>query len=331
VSILDEVTSLATPTAVLVSTAEAESPEWFAQRRDGITATDIPKILGLSSYGNALSVWEAGEAALWGQILEDPVAQEWARRNSARVEKVGTVAHVDRPWQRCSLDRQVYGCPDGPCPLEVKTRSAFVSGRWSGDIPDDVLAQVTWQMVVTGYDHTHLAVLIGGQSLREFRVNRTSPAVAASSPSQEVGRELRIDVDPEVEAFVVSEAERVWGHVLDGTPPAVEADDLLAQILDQIYATREGVTVADLDQVQDLIADYDRALADENAAKAAKASARAGLIQLMGDGHALRVPEIDGPAVTYFSQTRRAYAVPESTTRVLRVTAAYRKVMTTDE
>jgi putative phage-type endonuclease len=342
--ILDEVTSLATPTSVLLSTAEPETDEWFAQRRAGLTATDIPKILGLSIYGNALSVWadkrgeipptEAGEAAKWGQILEDPVAREWAARNQVTVAPIGTVAHVTDRWKRCSLDRKVYGCPDGPCPLEVKTRSAFVAGRWSGDIPDDVLAQVAWQMEVTGYDHIHLAVLIGGQQLREFRVNLGSRPLSAGvgqSASSEVGRELVIDLDTEVRDFIVAEAERVWGHVEDGTPPTVEADELLARILDQIHSARDGVTDADPATVEALVADYDDALHAETEAKAAKTAARARLIELMGDGQAIAVPGVDGPAVTYYQQTRRAHMVQESTSRVLRVTAAYRKAMTHDE
>jgi putative phage-type endonuclease len=277
-----------TPTSVLVSTAAPKTPEWYAQRRAGITATDLPKILGLSRYGNALSVWadkrgdlpdqEAGEAALWGNILEEPIAQEWARRNGVDVLPIGTVAHVEDRWQLASLDRLVIGCPDGPCPLEVKTRSAFVGGDWRGDIPDDVLAQKTWQLHVTGYTHGHLAVLIGGQELRSFRV----------------------DLDPDVEALLVAEATRVWGHVQTGTPPDVDNDEVLLRVLQALYPDRAGEVAADAATVRELVAAYDEGSAQEAAGKHRKTQAKAGLVALMGaDGDRIVIDGLPFPAVTY--------------------------------
>ncbi|RYZ27995.1 MAG: hypothetical protein EOP01_07020, partial [Propionibacteriaceae bacterium] len=113
---------LASPAGVLLTPAEPESELWFAQRRGGITATDLPKILGFSDYGNALSVWldkrgelawdEAGEAARWGTLLEDVVAREWARRREVKVRRIGVLRNADDPWMRASLDRVVTGCSE---------------------------------------------------------------------------------------------------------------------------------------------------------------------------------------------------------------------------
>lgn len=277
-----------TPTGALVSEAAPQTAEWYAQRREGITATDLPKILGLSRYGNALSVWadkrgdlppeEVREAGLWGNILEGPVAAEWARRNDVEVVELGTVANIDHPWRLASLDRVILGCPDGPCPLEVKTRSAFVGGDWRGDIPDDVLAQVTWQMHVTGYRHTHLAVLIGGQELRSFRV----------------------DLDPDVESLVVAEATRVWSHVQNGTPPDVDNDEVLLRVLQALYPNREGEVEADAAIVRELVAAYDEGAEQETAGKQRKTEAKAALVALMGaDGDRLLIGGLAFPAVTY--------------------------------
>jgi putative phage-type endonuclease len=309
-------TSLATPTSVLVSQAAPETPEWFAQRRAGITATDLPKILGLSRYGNALSVWldkrgelpaePAGEAAHWGHLLEDPVAQEWARRNGASVTAVGTVAHAEYRWQRASLDRIVLRCPDGDdgsCPLEVKTRSAFLSGQWHSEVPDDVLAQVTWQMLVTGYSHVHLAVLIGGQNLRSYRVDR----------------------DGDVASLLLEEAGRVWRHVLDGTPPQVDADEVLLKVLEAAYPDRAGEVHADAATVAALVADYDDAAADEKDAKTRKDAAKAALVALMGsDGDRLVIDGLTVPAVTFKASQRAGYTVAPTTCRQLRIDKAVR-------
>ena len=54
--------------------------------------------------------------------------------------EIGVIAHIDYPHHRASLDRLVMRCPDsdGPCGLQIKTRSAFKADDWRRDVPDDV-------------------------------------------------------------------------------------------------------------------------------------------------------------------------------------------------
>jgi putative phage-type endonuclease len=268
---------LITPTGVLVTDAEPETDEWFAARRDGITGTDLPKILGLTKYGNALSVWldkrgelgdDAGEAARWGQILEDPVAQEWAQRHSTTVDPVGVLAHHEQPWMRASLDRLVRFCPDGDgqCGLEVKTRSAFKSKVFQSEIPDDVLAQTTWGLMVTGLHHMHVAVLIGGQELRSFRVDR----------------------DEKVEQYLLEAAAPIWAAVQDGVPPEAhpDADGVLLALLNQLYEKRAGDRDLDPEKAQPWLDQYAEGAEIEKQGKALKEQAKAGLVQLLDDGDA---------------------------------------------
>lgn len=274
-----------TPTGELVTTAAPETPEWFAARREGITATDLPRILGLSRYGNALSVWldkrgeledQASEAARWGQILEEPVAVEWALRADVECTRVGVLRNAAEPWMRASLDRLVTGClDDGRCGLEVKTRSAFVSGRWSDDVPDDVLAQTQWQLMVTGLPHMHVACLLGGQRLVDYQV----------------------DPDEDLQALLMDEASRVWRHVLDGTPPKVDPDALLAQLLDQLYKHREGTRQVDASIAEWRLSELENAAWAEKQAKEQRQVARAALIELLGDGETALIG--DQVAYTY--------------------------------
>lgn len=286
-----------TPTGVVVSTAKPLTDEWFAARREGITATDIPKILGDSDYGNAVSVWldKRGEwqddlndieAAEWGRILEDVVAREWAKRNDTHVAPVEMLGRKGALWMRASLDRVVRRCPTGEtgtswsCGLEVKTRSAFTAGRWRDDQPDDVLAQVAWQRMVTGYHHIHTACLLGGQRLLEFTYHR----------------------DEQLEDFIYAEALRVWQHVLDGTPPDADPNALLARVLDRMYPNREGtIDVPVLDTLA-AIDRYESARLDEADAKSRKDSARAELISLLGEHEAGLVE--GKPAFTYRASVR---------------------------
>lgn len=279
--------TLVTPKGVLVYDGEPHTDDWFRVRREGITGTDLPKILGLSKYGNSLAVWRdkrgelddsAGEAAFWGTVLEDPVAQEWARRHGSTVNPVGVIANADRPWIRASLDRLVESCPDGngPCGLEVKTRSAYKAGSWREEVPDDTLAQVEWGLIATGLAHMHVAVLIGGQRFLAYRV----------------------DPDPTLQAFLVEQAEPVWQAVVEGNPPEVSADSdgvLLAQLND-MYRNRAGDVELPPEAAAHLDV-YRNALATERETKKDKEGAKAELVRLLGDGETGLL--FEQPAFTY--------------------------------
>lgn len=210
-----------TPTGRLIASLDPvyQREEWLAVRRQGIGGSDVPTMLGLDEYQSELDLYldkigasgredEQIEAALWGNLLEDPVAQEWARRQKVRVRRVGTIEHVDRAWQRINLDRRVTGCREhARCALEVKTRSAFKASEWSRGVPDDVEAQCQWGLAVTGMDATHVAALIGGQRLVSYVIKP----------------------DLELIDWLTAIGERFWrDHVQALVPPEISSADLLA-------------------------------------------------------------------------------------------------------
>ncbi len=269
-----------TPTAALVLPADAGRAEWLAARRSRLCSSDVAQILGLSSWGTPARVYHdkrgdlppddaAGEAAVWGQLIEEPVAREWARRNRATVRRVGLVEHLDRRWQGATLDRLVTDCPlgeRGGCFLEVKCRSAFKADRWRRQVPDDVLAQVLWALSTTGYAHAHVAVLIGGNDYRQITVRPDAPLM----------RDL------------VAAGERFWtDHVRAGRPPAASgAAD--ADLYDDLHPNRAGIVrLDDSEAVIDAIAAleaYREAGDRERLAAKDKATARAELVRLAGAG-----------------------------------------------
>lgn len=223
-----------TPTAVLVLPVDASKEEWLATRREGITATDMPKILGLSDYGTAIDVWMdkvspsedtfimeigEGEAALWGTVLEDTVARTWADSKGWSVRRIGVIAHEDEPWIRASLDRLVHGCPDGRCGVEVKTRSGYVAKAWEEAVPADVTVQVEWQLITSGLDHIHVIALIGGQKLAQHIIQQ---------PTAERRKEL------------IDTARIVWDSVGTGDAPKMPATVWTDDYLNQLHPEHEG-------------------------------------------------------------------------------------------
>ncbi|MBP8536119.1 YqaJ viral recombinase family protein [Streptomyces sp. MK37H] len=248
---------LVTPTGRLILDHTAPRDVWLNARRKGIGSSDLPAVMQLSGFKTPLHVYydkrgqlphddEFSEAAHFGNVLEEPLARDWARRNRTVVESVGIIANETDSWQMCTLDRLCTECPldrsvRSLCALEVKTRNAFVAQLWRQGPPDDVLAQVLWQILVTGLDHIHVVCLIGGQDYRQYTVRRSEHT--------------------KLVAYINAEAGRLWHeHITQGRAPAPtgeEPPDALLELYDRLHPDREGVAVVDRDvDTLDAVADY---------------------------------------------------------------------------
>ena len=205
--------TLITPTAVEILPASVTSadPAWHEAHRGGVSATDVAKVLGLSTWGDARSVWERktgsatddaepSESMRWGSLLEPVICGRFADLHpDLEVRDCGILANTSEPWMLATPDRLV-----GDGLLEVKTTGSNTGRVWgrrgSDQIPHAYWLQVQWQMAVTGCTTTHVAVLIGGQDYREY-------TVAA---------------DDAVQAYLCKQMADFWRHVLDNTAPGVD-------------------------------------------------------------------------------------------------------------
>ncbi|MFO7582930.1 YqaJ viral recombinase family protein [Guyparkeria sp.] len=147
------------------------------ERAAGIGGSDAPIILGLSSYRTAVELWqektgqapigedETSEPAHWGNLLEDTVAREFARRTGVRVARDNrTLTHPVLPFMRGHIDRRIVGRREL---LEVKTVRAL------GDEPrPDHVAQVRHYMAVMDFRRAHIAYLIAGQTFKYWTIER---------------------------------------------------------------------------------------------------------------------------------------------------------------
>jgi putative phage-type endonuclease len=297
-----------TPTAYRVLAADADERTWLDARRLGIGSSDIAAVLGVAAMRTSLHVWhdkrgslpddDAGEAALWGKLHEDTVAREWARRNRSTVRRVGLVARIDvhdtDSWMMCTLDRQIGVCPldrdaGAVCALEVKTRNAFVAGKWRREVPDDVLAQVVWQMAVTGYGHIHVACLIGGNDYRQYVIRR----------------------DTALETDVVAAGSLFWHtNVLGGIRPDVDLEaygDDLVDLDNRLYPIRGTAADVDGERALQLIRDYETARLLAARYEARQKAAKAALVMAL-DGNEAAIRDGDhhrNPMWTYLPRRQR--------------------------
>lgn len=150
--------------------------EWLAYRRTGVSASDIPILLGLSPYRCEadLADEKLGNATVEqtlpmkvGLALEDLIAAEYEQATGRRLQRFRSILrHPDIEWAIASPDRRVIGEK-----RVVELKHTGSSSRFSDGLPQDVEAQVAWQLGVLGWPVADVAVLVGGREfLRPFEV-----------------------------------------------------------------------------------------------------------------------------------------------------------------
>lgn len=247
---------------VMAETANMSRSEWLAQRSLFVGASETAALIQKNdgSFANPYSSpvvlymiktgqyipSEPGEAAYWGNVLEEVVAQEFIKRYNeelfveyysaelrkpgeepklARIQKRNAIfTHDELPYMCTNLDRLMF-CPIlGKCIVECKTANQYLSDDWEGeDVPDQYYIQVQHQMEVMDIDHAFIAVLIGGQKFKKYYIPR----------------------DKEFGAALVGIIRNFWeNHVLKGIRPNIDGSKATTDMYKDLYGTsREGTTL----------------------------------------------------------------------------------------
>ncbi|HIW77077.1 MULTISPECIES: YqaJ viral recombinase family protein [Gordonibacter] len=193
--------------------------QWLARRKHGIGGSDSAAILGMSPYSTPLTVWlektgrieppdlSEKESVHWGNMLEDVVAREFASRHTdMKVRRKNAIlVSKEHPFMFASVDRLVTDADGRTGVLEIKTAGAMREHDWDDGIPEYYLPQPTHYLAVTGYEFFCVAVLIGGQKYREFRVERDDEDISALIEAEK--RFWRMVEDDVMPATTCSEAD----------------------------------------------------------------------------------------------------------------------------
>jgi len=142
------------------------SPEWIKWRKEGIGASDVAAILGVSPYITAYKLYKIKKnlcpdyeisefAKIAGATAEDDSRQAY-NEISGKVFMPKCFEFVGEPRFKCSLD----GWDNGEI-LEAK----FVGSEYLKEILDgkpvrqDHYAQLQWQMFITGSPHVNYFII----------------------------------------------------------------------------------------------------------------------------------------------------------------------------
>lgn len=222
----------------LVETSGLDRQSWLEVRKRGIGSSDAAAAVGMNPYKSPLELWmdktgrsSGGDSSedmdsplYWGTLLEPFVADAYARKTGNRVRRINAVLqHPTYPFMLANVDREVVASSDVQI-LECKTAGEFGSKLWRDGIPEYVQLQVQHQLAVTGKEAADVAVLLCGQRLEIFRLNRDEDVISR---------------------LVVLEA-RFWDHVERDAPPPADGSESSAKALRDLYPG--GTTTLDFSE-----------------------------------------------------------------------------------
>lgn len=209
--------------------------QWLESRKEGLGASEAAIVLGISPYKSAYELWAEkrgllersevadSEAAEWGIRLEPIIIQAFAERTGRQAECYPPHAlhrHVALPWMLATPDaRQLTG--RGPGTVQIKTASQYKMGEWKDGPPLHYAVQIQHEMAVVGVEWCSIVVLIGGQRLRFFDVERNDRFLDAMIP----------------------QLADFWERVESGAPPEIDGSVRAAKALARLHPDDNGETI----------------------------------------------------------------------------------------
>ena len=156
--------------------------DWHELRAKRIGGSDIGAIIGVNPYKSIVDVYvdktegsnfKGNELTHWGHMLEGTILKEFSNKHKELI--VYEVPYsVVNDFLIANLDGVLKDKETGDYGvLEIKTTSLWNKKDWEDDvIPQYYYAQVQHYLMLTGYKFAYIAVLIGGQQYKEFKIER---------------------------------------------------------------------------------------------------------------------------------------------------------------
>ena len=157
--------------------------DWHELRAKRIGGSDIGAIIGVNPYKSIVDVYvdktegsnfKGNELTHWGHMLEGTILKEFSNKHKELI--VYEVPYsVVNDFLIANLDGALKDKETGDYGvLEIKTTSLWNKKDWEDDvIPQHYYAQVQHYLMLTGYKFAYIAVLIGGQQYKEFKIERS--------------------------------------------------------------------------------------------------------------------------------------------------------------
>ena len=273
--------------------------EWIGLRKLGVGGSDVAPLLGLSPWKSEYELWceKSGliepedisdkPAVLWGTLLESVIRDRFSQLHPEYdvMKPTEMYRSSERPWAQANLDGELTSEDGSKGVLEIKTSGFMGAHSWDDGVPVWYMCQVAHYMSVTGYGFAYVAVLIGGQDYREFRVDRDEGDIA----------------------YVNSRVDEFWSRVVSGDEPGIsemQASGQVSRCLFERHRDPHGGYVQ-LDSVPEVISDY---MAAKELYKRAKENMDVYAVQvkrMIGDSEGVEFP---GGKVRWVRTARKSFS-----------------------
>lgn len=219
--------------------------EQHARRREGIGASEIGTIAGLNPYGSLLEVYASKIGAAprpatlpmdLGNLLEEPIAAVYSAQFKRALRRVDTIKSPTHALALATPDRAAFLSEPAGLPellelehlagaerlVQIKSVDEWAPG-WgtpgTDEIPETYLAQVQWEMGVSGVRVCDVVALFGRRSLERYTVHFSATLFAA----------------------LYELAERFWReHVHPKRPPDADTSKRYAEALERMFPVQRS-------------------------------------------------------------------------------------------
>jgi len=282
--------------------------EWLELRRQGIGASDVPSIMGISRFGSPMSVYADKRSRIdssiempedqpsgvqnFGSFYEAKLIRDYRALSGRMAYRSTRLLQSKRwPWMFATIDgvQAEDGTPLGL--IECKTDLY----EWDG-VPPDVDIQVQAQFAVTGFDWGTIALYWRASCQTDWK-----------------------DVEPRQDMIeeIANVTQDFVGRIEQGVPPDPDYSDSCKRALFSLYPKQEaGKSIvpdegdgAELLQVKERLQDLKKAIATLDIEKSELENK---IKAYMKDAEQLTLPDGEGytwKTIEYAESLRKAYSV----------------------
>ena len=212
------------------------TPEQREARRSSLGASEIAAVAGIDPFRGPWDIWaekmgfdiaEPVAGSDMGHLFERPLLEYYSRQTGVALTYPETMIHPLHKW--------VSATPDGLASdrvVQVKVVGANMAHKWDAGVPEYVVCQVQWEMLVTRRPLAVVVACVGGT---DYRV-------------------LDVPADTELQETLLDLGRTFWdGHVLTGAPPDPDASEACRRAVaaryrkvssDMLPASRELIEMA---------------------------------------------------------------------------------------
>ncbi|MGJ7570911.1 YqaJ viral recombinase family protein [Variovorax sp. RB2P76] len=184
------VPTLQKPTAVRTANRSSVMSDVHAE---GIASLDAAAVLDLDPFKSRIRLWmemtrrhdllhpvhlEDEGQGYWSRLLEPIVAAHYTQRTGRQVRCTRiTQRHPQHPWMLATVSREVVGSSEVQL-LECLCVGMNAAPLWQHGVPEHIRWRLVHLLAVTGLRAVDLIVLLGGQDLQIYRVERDDTEIA---------------------------------------------------------------------------------------------------------------------------------------------------------